>query len=655
MANTTTSTTTTTTLSTSLLVAAMADKGFIRGNETGIIRMLELIERSALHKRGDLSISADYLINESKEAYASKKRLGRKQVDDINRLLTLGLIKLEVRANSKYAAYVVSKVFIENTLGISLREFRVESLVARYKLGEKKRKLLSSGVTIKVYRKRRPTLVIDGGTLNVALVNAYEAFEWSLDLSSLERYKLQVQKSLIAKMVEERRKEAASPYDFDQSYEQIVARDVVNAYLDEPGSEYCLGGATLDQRGRANPKGQGKILNPVTFKIGRALMKIKGRTMTTRAKKAIGAIYGFIASELASTSQRVGKTQAEIEALGKELYLAGSESYANEELHIRIWMERVYSQLDELFEKGRVHWTTPIEIDFTFSGLMVAGLLLGHEEYMKETNCLAGNKFHDAWDLPNVSVREIGKALTARMYGSGKPVAQTSKALSQKGYCEANGINWAEECKATEIAWKSGKFALVRNMIELAKGSMLPAHMTKTGKYSYPVHFGGHTWEVHVAKSKHIATVKNNRYQVVAGSKDNGLPIFKSIMHDVEQVMPNAKAHLLFLPSGLNHMVDAYIMDYIVGGNQDVLPIHDAVILHPLDVAAVRNRARKVMHRVYVAGEDILHQYYDDIMSTFKRGVIVPDHNKAHYKAIFDVASAPRNLKEADFTGWAMK
>lgn len=201
----------------------------------------------------------------------------------------------------------------------------------------------------------------------------------------------------------------------DITYQEII--DELTNYYSVDGSEYTLGNCLIDSRGRSIFQCSKKIFNPVSSKDARALLVIPPQKLIPSATKAI---YAAIAELLGYR----GKNYEDKVQYGISMYitreLPSLEEMTKEQnyddLHVRIWLERIYENLDCYEEKG---WYVPIELDALASQIQLVAILTNDHEYMDGTN-LIGEQFKDIWTVPYCSRKHVKKALTPKLYGSSK-------------------------------------------------------------------------------------------------------------------------------------------------------------------------------------------------------------------------------------------
>lgn len=203
----------------------------------------------------------------------------------------------------------------------------------------------------------------------------------------------------------------------DITYQEIISE--LLEWYSVDGTEYTLGNCLIDSRGRAIYNCSKKVFNPVSNKDARALLICPPQELT---REGLRSVYAAIA-ELNSYR---GINYNDKVSTGLSMYLLGempdlidmdiSQNYDN--LHIRIWLERIYENLNNY---DGTNWTVPIEIDATASLIQFYGVLTNDYEYMKRTNLIeTEDGFQDIWTVSYVSRNHVKKAMTPQLYGSNK-------------------------------------------------------------------------------------------------------------------------------------------------------------------------------------------------------------------------------------------
>ena len=176
----------------------------------------------------------------------------------------------------------------------------------------------------------------------------------------------------------------------DITYQEII--DELINYYSVDGTEYTLGNCLIDSRGRSIFQCSKKVFNPVSCKDARALLVCKAEQLDKEGWKVV---YAAIAELLGYR----GKNIEDKITYGQHMYILRevpsleemmfNENY--EDLHVLIWLERIYENIDNYEEKG---WNVPIEVDALASMVQLLAVLTNDYEYMKRTN-MVGTEFDD--------------------------------------------------------------------------------------------------------------------------------------------------------------------------------------------------------------------------------------------------------------------
>jgi len=454
-------------------------------------------------------------------------------------------------------------------------------------------------------------------------LNKAHNFKFKFDVKMLEKYLPEIAKELVIKMLKQRVKQDPKFKLSESDYESIII-DVLKQYI-LTDSTYNLGGCNFDWRGRSISLQLEKILNPVGYKLGRALLVLPAVKYTTEDTETLNAIYLFLAQELVGSC--VGMNIVEKIEVGKQAYFNRVES---DDLVTKIWTQRIFKQLDELYEFGSIDWEVSIEVDFNNSLAMVTGLITGDKRLLNATNA-TGNIISDAWSIEGVR-RPVAKLMTAKFYGS----SASLKSLAKKKDLAVE----AKELRLLEREASSGMYAVIVNLGELLKeGSTIDTP-------TYSVSLLNQHYTVEVQKTMPIEA-GNKRYWTLV---DDKLKMFNN-HHIVEA--KDYKRNRLSLYTGMIHNIDSWIMNRIIGSVSNALPVHDAVILLPHQASTVREASTEAMKYIFDRRTQVLRDYMQSV------GVINPDGTfktpkglKLYKKLIASIDPAEDNI---EFSPYALK
>ena len=381
--------------------------------------------------------------------------------------------------------------------------------------------------------------------------------------------------------------------DFHKSTKEVTYNEIVNSLVDYYGKvkdTYTLGNNVCDSRGRSIFQCSKKIFNPVSHKDARASLICKSEPLTTEGYKAI---YAFI-SELLGYR---GKNYEDKIKYGESSYILHTlpnleemiETKDFSELHVRIWLERIYNALDNYNDKEG--WNIPIEIDAMASMLQFMAILTNDHTYMNKTN-LIGDQFEDAWSVPYCTRLMVKKAVTPRLYGSSK---------EPKELWDSHKMEYTQEQinKITNEI-RNGIYANANNFKDFIIGNVQPKEIMK-------VSIWGQQFEIRCNRFK-PQRMKTIEAWVYTGQQK----LLKKVVHHVEQV-PDCEQFKRYFMTLLLHHLDSRVADYICQELDWVLPNHDAFTLHPNDVSKCRKLYTDKLYEIYKDRHSILREYFDSI------------------------------------------
>jgi hypothetical protein len=478
-------------------------------------------------------------------------------------------------------AELVINIETIKSLGIDLEELVYDFKLQHYSLEYRD---IKDHISVVKHRHGKNLPAFNRNNLNKA-----HNFEFKFDTEMLEKHIKEIASELVLKMLKQRVKQDPKFKLSESDYESIII-DVLKQYILSDGT-YNLGGCNFDWRGRSIALQLEKILNPVGYKLGRALLVLPAVKYTTDDRDTLNSIYLFLAQELIGSC--VGMSIAEKIEVGKQAYFNRVES---DDLVTKIWTQRIFAQLDKLYEFGEVDWEVSIEVDFNNSLAMVTGLITGDKRLLNATNA-TGDIIADAWDIEGVR-RPVAKLMTAKFYGS----SASLKSLAKKKDLKVE----TKELRLLEREASSGMYAVIVNLGELLKeGSTIDTP-------TYSVSVLNQHYTVEVQKTMPVEVI-NKRYWTVV---DGTLKMFNN--HSVVEAK-DYKRNRLSLYTGLIHNLDSWIMNRIIGSVSNALPVHDAVILLPHQASVVRKASTEAMKYIFDRKQQVLRDYMVSI------GVINPD------------------------------
>lgn len=382
-----------------------------------------------------------------------------------------------------------------------------------------------------------------------------------------------------------------------------ISIELVDYHMYSPDQEFTLGANFNDSRGRAISSALSKVFNPIGFKDARALIVTPVRHIPVDNKivrQFTKAVYLFIA-ELHSfriSGSEVAKAkfgrQAYLDRVLPELDLSIDDSRSD--LHELIWLERLYTGLDALFNRDiskPFPWDIPIELDASASMLQIEGALLNHAPYLEMTNCLTETGISDPWYHPELSRAHVKFAATPMLYGSSQPVST----LWSK-----NGLSYTSRQSAImghEI--RNGIYQVANEMKNLIIENVQPQE-------SMTVTIDGTTFDIECNRFKNVGEY-TRRYPIYDTESRTVLAIAHTQTHKIADL----KQFKRYFQTLLVHHIDSDIADDISKQIDWILSIHDAFIVHPLDALQVRTLYASHIERLHTNREDIINKYFSSI------------------------------------------
>lgn len=362
-------------------------------------------------------------------------------------------------------------------------------------------------------------------------------------------------------------------------YEATI-RATIDFIIENPTNEYCLGDLLLDSRGRAIHKCMTTIFNPIANKFARALVKHEPTPVTY---KQLDDAYLFIAEVISGFEPDI-KTKLE---LGMNYYTNRTlpEVHSAEDAYELIWVERLYTELDSWYLDPTHQFTTPIEVDFSSSNMVMIGLLLGHTEYVDHTKYM--------WEIEGLSKLHIKKAQTPYVFGSQAPITKLWKKA---------GLSWtADQLKLMRYHQAHGKFAIANQFKDIIVNHSQPEAVM--------------TLNVDEENFK----VECNRYHYLGDTTkqyivlDSSTKQFKVISHTSRIRVPDLFRFKTYFVTALIHNLDSQIMDYMCNKMNWVLPIHDAGIVSIAEARKFKHLAMDKMKLIYSKNSEIVYNYLKSI------------------------------------------
>lgn len=386
-------------------------------------------------------------------------------------------------------------------------------------------------------------------------------------------------------------------YNIDKAYnigtKEITYNEVVKdlaEYYGKVNDVFTLGNNLTDSRGRSIFQCSKRVFNPVSHKDARASLICPSQKLT---KDGFDAIYAAIAE----LNGYRGKNYHDKVQNGISMYLTREmpdiekmhESGDYSDLHVIIWLSRIYDGLDNYDEsKG---WNIPIELDALASMLQLTAVLTNDHEYMKRTNMI-GTQFGDAWSVPYCSRNHVKKAVTPKLYGSN---------AEPKELWDKNKLQYTQEQlnKISEEI-RTGLYANANNFKDFIIGNVKPKAQMK-------VNIWGQEFDIFCNRFKPGRTTEKT-YWIYTSAQN----LMKKVVHH-SGLIPDLEQFKRYFQTLLLHHLDSRIADTICNEMDWVLPNHDAFTVHPNDASKVREIYTRELYKVYKERRKILFNYFSSI------------------------------------------
>lgn len=384
----------------------------------------------------------------------------------------------------------------------------------------------------------------------------------------------------------------------DETNYKVISEELLDYYIFHSDNIYNLEGNISDSRGRSIYNALARVGNPIACKDFRACLKaVTPKTITLQDTKAIQEIFLFIA-ELAPDVKAKSWSQKAIEGkyayyqrLLHELNLDTEEG--RKHLHENIWLERIYTQLDELFLVGSVQWDVFIEIDATMSLAQVIGILTNDHRLLNRTNVINSEELLDAWHVegvPRLHTKAVG---TPVFYGSSQTATKLLRGKKLTAVQKLHEVCLIEERSPTPEELKQAKdtdreHIKILNkefnrgafgVIKAFKDFLIQNANVQTP--IIPMNIWDDNFEVEVNKFKPVRA-KVNAYSIW-NSETKRQVVF--LNHTVETV-PDYDRFRLYYPTGLVHNLDSQLMNkcmfkLVTELLEQAIAIHDAMLVLP--------------------------------------------------------------------------
>lgn len=399
-----------------------------------------------------------------------------------------------------------------------LDQMRRDTKLARYKpLEELPQSLIAGACRVSLPSGVKPSGIVRLGfakcaqhtfSYDIALMVKY----YDLVVANAAKSMRKLEEKLKRKLVIEQ------GYDYESTIKAVI--DFIIAH----DGTFTLGELTNDSRGRAIFQCLTTVFNPIASKYARAL--VKAPAVVVKDASELDDTYLFIAELVSGFDGDIDRKLAN----GK-LYFANrtfpSFDLATEsgvdDFFEHIWLERIYHDL-EFYQLNPNHrFTTPIEVDFSSSNMVMIGLLLGHSDYVDHTQYM--------WQVDGLSKLHVKKAQTPYVFGSSASVVQLWK--------KAHLAYTADQVLRMRQEQASGKFAIANELKDIIINHCQPTATMK-------LHVLDEHYNVECNRYKYVGDT-TKQYVVYDSTKDT----MRVITHTSTHKVPDLKQFRRYFSTGL--------------------------------------------------------------------------------------------------------
>lgn len=344
---------------------------------------------------------------------------------------------------------------------------------------------------------------------------------------------------------------------------------------------FVLGELLNDSRGRAIYRCLSTIFNPIANKCARSLVVTPSYTISDDT---------YLDNAYLAIAELVSGFNPSIEAkllLGQQYFIERRYHVnpSNDDLFENIWLERLYNDIASYLDNPTHEFTTPIELDFSSSNMVIIGLLLGHSDYIDHTKYM--------WSIDGLSKLHVKKAQTPYVFGSRAPITKLWK--------KANLGYTVDQVKLMKHHQAHGKYVVANELKDIL---VMHSQPTATMK----LHVFNEQFIVECNRFKHVGDT-TKQYVVYNTSTKQ----FQIIAHTNVVNVPDLPRFRTYFPTGLIHNLDSQMMNAMCSSMQWILPIHDAGLVALAEAPKFRQLAVQQMERIYANRESILQNYFKSI------------------------------------------
>ncbi len=423
------------------------------------------------------------------------------------------------------------------------------------------------------------------GLARFGFAEAGKIHSFKYDTIMMAKYKTEIVKysvKAMTKMEEKLNKCLRLPEGYD--YESLI-KTVIDIIIESADEEYVLGKLTNDSRGRAIYECLRTIFNPLANKMARALVVAPAETVTTESLRNaylyVAELYDGFNGNIYS-KWRKGKKIVEARKFHK---LDLSTEAGIDNLYENIWLERLYNDIEAYNLDSTHQVTTPLEVDFSSSNMVMIGLLLGHSDYVDHKSYM--------WNLPGLTKNHVKFAQTPYVFGSSAGVK--SLWVKNKLTFTPSQITLMKQAQTT------GKFSIANKLKDI-----IIKHCNPSTEMTLCVQ--QEEFIVECNKTKNVGDTTKQYVVYNSSSKQ-----FSIITHTKTHTIPDLKQFKRYFMTGLIHNLDSQILDNIVLGMNWMLPIHDAGIVTWVGASRMRKLAVREMQFVLDNNKQTMVNYLKSI------------------------------------------
>lgn len=304
-------------------------------------------------------------------------------------------------------------------------------------------------------------------------------------------------------------------------YQSIIEK-VIDLIIKSPNEEYILGKLVMDSRGRAIYECLKTIFNPISNKMARALVVSPRETVNSQNTDSA---YLFIAELCYGFNGDIPDKLEKGKSAYKDRFfhdLDTDTEHGLDDMFENIWLERLYDELDALAINPNHEVTTPLEVDFSSSNMVIIGLLLGHAQYVDQTKYM--------WQVDGLTKNHVKFAQTPYVFGSSAGV----KSLWTK-----NKLSFTDEqVVIMKKAQTTGKFAIANELKDIIINHCSP-------KETMQLQVNREQFMVECNKTRNVG--ETTKQYIVLDEKGN----FQIIQHTNTHKVPDVKQFKRYFVTGL--------------------------------------------------------------------------------------------------------